>query len=278
LAYLSQSYQQISSHELGMDFAVYLTMREHYVTKRSAGILGLLRIRPAQAAPKCSWRISTVQKKTVYVLAIVALLVVLAVGAWLYLAGQGSQTSQGAASTALDQSALIRAQSPTEGKQNAAVVIVEFFDPACGTCRSFYPEVKALMAKYPDRIRLVMRYAPFHKGSDKVVAVLEAAHRQGKFWPALEALFEGQDDWASNHTAKVDLVWKYLEPVGLNMEQLAFDVTAPEVQKVVAQDLSDANTLGVSQTPEYFVNGKPLPSFGLDQLKQLVADEVARTR
>ena len=218
------------------------------------------------------------QKKTVYVLAIVALLAVLAVGAWLYLAGQGSQGSQGSTGVALDKTALIRAHSPVEGRQDAPVVIVEFFDPACGTCRTFYPEVKSMMAKYPDRIRLVMRYAPFHKGSDKVVAVLEAARRQSKFWPALEALFEGQDDWASNHTAKVDLVWKYLEPVGLNMEQLAFDVTAPEVQQAIAQDLRDANTLGVSQTPEYFVNGKPLPSFGLEQLKQLVADEVARTR
>ena len=218
------------------------------------------------------------QKKTMSAFAIVAILATLVVAGWLYFGGQGAQNSQGATSTALDQSALIRAHSPTEGKQDAAVVIVEFFDPACGTCRTFYPQVKALMAQYPNRIRLVMRYAPFHKGSDKVVAVLEAARRQGKFWPALEALFEGQDDWASNHTAKVDLVWKYLEPVGLNMEQMAFDVTAPEVQQAVAQDLSDANTLGVSQTPEYFVNGKPLPSFGLDQLKQLVADEVARTR
>ena len=215
------------------------------------------------------------QKKTVYVVAIVALLAVLAVGAWLYQGGQGSQAAAG---TTLDQTALIRAHSPAEGKQGAPVVIVEFFDPACGTCRMFYPRVKQLMAQQPERIRLVMRYAPFHKGSDKVVAVLEAARRQGKFWPALEALFEGQDDWASNHTAKVDLVWKYLEPVGLNMEQLAFDMTSPEVQQAIAQDLRDANTLGVSQTPEYFVNGKPLPSFGFEQLQQLVADEVARTR
>ena len=218
------------------------------------------------------------QKKMVYVLGIVALLATLAVVGWLVFGGQGSQNSAGTQSASVDPSALIRPHSPTEGKPEAPVVIVEFFDPACGTCRMFYPEVKALMAQYPDRIRLVLRYAPFHQGSDKVVAVLEAARRQGKFWPALEAMFAGQDDWASNHTAKVDLVWKYLEPVSLNMEQLAFDVTAPEVQQAIAQDMRDANTLGVSQTPEYFVNGKPLPSFGLAQLKQLVADEVARTR
>jgi protein-disulfide isomerase len=78
--------------------------------------------------------------------------------------------------------------------------------------------------------------------------------------------------------AKVDLTWKHLNGIGLNLEQLAFDMTAPDLQQAIAQDLQDANTLGVSQTPEYFVNGKPLPSFGFQQLRELVADELAKTR
>ena len=177
-----------------------------------------------------------------------------------------------------DHTALMRPYSPSEGRSDAPVVIVEFFDPACGTCRDFYPMVKKLMAQYPNQIRLVMRYAPFHKGSDKVVAVLAAAQKQGKFWQALEALFDGQEDWASNHTAKVELAWKYLDTVGLNKEQLALDMTAPDIQQAVQQDLKDANTLGVSQTPEYFVNGRALPSFGFEQLQQLVSQEVLKAR
>ena len=204
-----------------------------------------------------------------------ALLAVIAIGAWWYAS---NQNPSGQATVAVDRSALIRPHSPSLGKADAPVVIVEFLDPACETCRTFYPMVKQLMAQHPDRIRLVIRYAPFHKGSDKVVAVLEAARRQGKFWPSLEALLASQQDWASNHTAKVDLAWKYLEPVGLNMEQLAIDLTAPEVKQAVAQDLADANTLGVSQTPEYFVNGRPLPSFGFEQLRQLVGEELAKGR
>lgn len=212
------------------------------------------------------------QKKTVAVAAIVMFLAVFAIGLWLFFADQVPQT------VAVDRTALIRPHSPSLGKNEAAVVIVEFFDPACETCRTFYPRVKQLMAQHPDRIRLVMRYAPFHQGSDKIVALLEAARRQGKFWPTLEALFNSQADWASNHTAKVDLAWKHLSGLGLNMDELAFDMTAPDLLQAIAQDLSDANTLGVSQTPEYFVNGKPLPSFGFEQLQQLVADELARTR
>ena len=214
------------------------------------------------------------QKKTL-ALTTLALLAVIAIGAWWYAS---NQNPSGQATVAVDRSALIRPHSPSLGRADAPVVIVEFLDPACETCRTFYPMVKQLMAQHPDRIRLVVRYAPFHKGSDKVVAVLEAARRQGKFWPSLEALLASQQDWASNHTAKVDLAWKYLEPIGLNMEQLAIDLTAPDVKQAVAQDLADANTLGVSQTPEYFVNGRPLPSFGFEQLRQLVAEEVAKAR
>ncbi|MEY4738184.1 MAG: hypothetical protein RL302_2503 [Pseudomonadota bacterium] len=215
------------------------------------------------------------QKQTTYVAALIAVLALLAIGGWWYFS---NPQSQGQPTATVDRAALIRAHSPTEGRADAPVVIVEFFDPACGTCRDFYPKVKQLMADNPNRIRLVMRYTPFHKGSDKVVAVLEAARRQGKFWQALEALFKGQDDWASNHTAKIELTWKYLNGIGLNMEQLAFDMTAPDLQQAVAQDLNDANTLGVSQTPEYFVNGRPLPSFGFEQLRQLVAEELSKTR
>ncbi len=213
------------------------------------------------------------QKKTIYVASFVVLLAIVALCSWWYLS---SSTTQGQDTATVDRSALVRPHSPNEGRVDAPVVIVEFFDPACDTCRSFYPLVKQLMAQNPDRIRLVMRYAPFHKGSDKVVAILEAARRQGKFWQALEALFASQEDWASNHTAKVELTWKYLNGIGLDMEKLAFDMTAPDLQQAVAQDLSDANTLGVSQTPEYFVNGRPLPSFGFPQLRQLVAEEIGK--
>lgn len=215
------------------------------------------------------------QKKTATIAALVALLALITIGGWWYFS---SVDSHGQESAKLDRSALIRPHSASEGKADAPVVIVEFFDPACGTCRDFYPKVKQLIAQHPDRIRLVMRYAPFHKGSDKVVALLEAARRQGKFWQVLEALFDSQTDWASNHTAKVELTWKYLNGLGLNLENLALDMTAPAVLQAVAQDLNDANTLGVSQTPEYFVNGRPLPSFGFEQLKQLVNEELAKSR
>jgi protein-disulfide isomerase len=173
---------------------------------------------------------------------------------------------------------MIRMHSPTLGNIDAPVVIVEFLDPACETCATFYPLVKQIMAANPDKIRLVLRYAPFHNGSDKVVAVLEAARKQGKFWPALEALLATQANWAPNHTPQVGLVWKSLEGLGLDLEKMRVDMATPEIANVIAQDIDDAKTLGVTQTPEYFVNGRPLPSFGFEQLKALIDEALKETQ
>lgn len=215
------------------------------------------------------------KQKSLFIASAIALVLAFVVGMFLYN-GQKQQAANQLAEA--NRTALMRMHSPTLGKADAPVVIVEFLDPACETCSAFYPRVKQLMAANPDRIRLVLRYAPFHNGSDKVVAVLEAARKQGKFWPALEALLATQADWAPHHTPQVALVWRHLEGLGLNMEQMAFDMTAPEIGKVIAQDLADAKILNVTMTPEFFVNGKPLPSFGFEQLTTLVNEALAATR
>ena len=173
---------------------------------------------------------------------------------------------------------LVRMHSPTLGNADAPVVIVEFLDPACETCKSFYPVVKKMIADNPGRIRLVLRYAPFHKGSDKVVAMLEGARKQGKFWPALEALLATQADWAPHHTAQADLAWRHLEGLGLDLAQVRADMVSPGVAQVIAQDLADSRALDVTMTPEFFVNGQPLPSFGYEQLRKQVDAALAASR
>ncbi len=215
------------------------------------------------------------KQKTLFIASAILLLLIFVAALFAYNSHQEKVAKQLAKN---NRAALSRMHSPTLGRADAPVVIVEFFDPACETCRAFYPRVKQLMASGPDNIRLVLRYAPFHDGSDKVVAILEAARKQGKFWPALEALLASQADWASHHTPQVALVWKHLEGLGLNMERLAYDMTAPEIAQVIAQDLEDAKTLNVTQTPEFFVNGQPLPSFGFEQLTRLVDQALAETQ
>lgn len=212
------------------------------------------------------------KQKTIFIATAVLLVVAFALGVQFYKSQKSEQASQ---ATAQNQASLVRSHSPTLGNANAPVHIVEFFDPACEACRAFYPFVKELMAAHDGKIRLSIRYAPFHRGADEVVKVLEAAGKQGKYWQTLEALLASQPIWAEHHAADMDLVWKHLDGLGLDLERLKTDMKSPEIARVIQQDLEDLKTLNVTKTPEFFVNGKPLPSFGPEQLQKLVEETLA---
>lgn len=172
--------------------------------------------------------------------------------------------------------ALASSHSPTLGDAAAPVHIVEFIDPACETCAQFFPIVKQVMAQNPGRIRLSLRHVAFHDGSDYVVRLLEASRTQDKYWQTLEALLASQASWAPNHTVQPELALQAISGVGLDVARLEADMSSPEVAQRMARDLDDAKALKVTATPEYFVNGRPLPSFGQQQLLSLVSEELRR--
>ncbi len=172
--------------------------------------------------------------------------------------------------------ALASEQSPTLGNPNAKVHIVEFLDPACETCAMFFPRVKEWMAEVPDDIRLSVRHVAFHRGSEHAVKVLEASRKQDKYWETLAALLATQQQWTEHHIVKPEKIGPAIASVGLDMEQLQADMNSLETMKRMEQDKQDSITLGVSATPEYYVNGRPLPSFGLRQLADLIREELGK--
>ena len=198
------------------------------------------------------------------------------VGAYLY--SRNTQQRVAPAVSTSQSSTLVRAHSPVIGNKDAPVTLVEFFDPACETCRALYPIVKKLMAEHGDRLKLVLRYAPFHKGSDEAVRILEMARKQGVYLPVLEAMLEAQPDWADHHRPDIAKAWAAAASAGLDVAAARNGMLAPEITAVLEQDMADIRAIGVRQTPTFFVNGKPLPSFGIRQLQELVASEVAAAR
>jgi protein-disulfide isomerase len=182
------------------------------------------------------------------------------------------------APAAVASNAMVRPHAPVLGPANAKVTIVEFFDPGCETCRAMYPVVKKIMADYPSDVRLVIRYAAFHKGSDEVVRILEMARKQNKYLPVLEAILAAQPEWADHHQPKVDKAWAAAIAAGLNEDAARKGMMAPEVTAVLTQDAIDIRGLGVRQTPTFFVNNKPLVIFGVRPLQELVKSEVEATR
>lgn len=169
----------------------------------------------------------------------------------------------------------VREHSQRIGPEDAKVYIVEFFDPACETCAQMYPMVKDILHQNEGKVQLVMRYAPLHEGADYFVKLLEAAKKQDKYFETLELLYSTQSTWAANHHANPDMVWQFLPQAGLDLVKLRQDIDDPAIAKILEQDMSDARELGVSKTPGFFVNGKPLVEFGYEQLVELVNSEIA---
>jgi protein-disulfide isomerase len=174
--------------------------------------------------------------------------------------------------------ALVRAHAPVFGNPAAKVTIVEFFDPSCETCRAFHPIVKSLINASFGQVRLVVRYAPLHRGSDTAIKILEAARQQGKYWEALELALADQLRWASHGNPQPELIWELLPGIGLDMTKARVDVAAPAIDAILKQDVADMQALKVTATPGFFVNGTPLQDFGAPQLKALVERELKKVQ
>jgi protein-disulfide isomerase len=127
-------------------------------------------------------------------------------------------------------------------------------------------------------VRVVIRYAPFHQGSDQVIKLLESSKSQGKYQAVLEAVLEAQPSWADHDQPNIENAFKAAQQAGLDLSKARKDIENPAMQAVLQQDIEDLTALKVSKTPTFFVNGRSLPSFGPNQLAELVAEEVAKVK
>jgi len=186
------------------------------------------------------------------------------------------QPSETAKASNLQGDSYERAYSPSIGPDNAAVTIVEFFDPACEACRAIHPYVKEILNRHPNEVRLVLRYAAFHKSSDTAIGMLEAARLQELFLPVLEALLKDQNQWASHGSPDIDRAWELAQSAGLDIQQAKEIIESEKFDELLNQENADILALKVNKTPTFFVNKKPLESFGPDQLYALVLSEIQR--
>lgn len=171
-----------------------------------------------------------------------------------------------------DLSKFVPDYAPKLGPLGAKVVMVEFLDPECESCREFYPLVKMIMEESQNQVQLVVRYAPFHGNSKFAIKILEAARKQGKYWEALETLFRYQPQWGSHHHPQPELIWKYLPEAGVDIAKIKEDMNDPAIDQMIAAEEASVAELGIRGTPSFFVNGKPLQTFGYEPLRELVQE------
>jgi len=216
------------------------------------------------------------KKPTLVIASALAVALAFGGGAYYYKAQQAQDISKLAGA---DESVFVRAASPSMGAESAKVQLVEFFDPACEACRAFYPHVKQILTSYPRHVRLVIRYVPFHKEPSVAgVQILEAARRQQRFDPVMDALMQSQPIWASHSSPAAERAWEFASAAGLDLEQARAYVATGVVDKLLEQDIADLNAVGVRATPTFFINGRQLPEPDPSVLLAMVKSEVERLR
>ena len=164
--------------------------------------------------------------------------------------------------------------SPVKGSDSAKVTVVEFSDFQCPFCSRVNPTMDQIQKEYGDKVRIVFKHLPlgFHSKAPAAHAASEAAHRQGKFWEMHDAIFANQRELAP------DKYVSYAEEMGLDVERFKRDVAAADVKKKVDADAKEAEELGVTGTPGFFVNGRflsgaqPFPAF-----KKLIDEELEKS-
>ena len=225
-------------------------------------------------------------RKEVKILALIVVVVVVAavLGARYYRdAVQGER--KGSANA---DSPLVRPDSPTLGPADAPVTLVEFLDPECESCGAFSPVVKKILKDYDGKVRLVVRYMPFHPNSVLAATVTEAAGEQGKYWEMQELLFRRQPEWGEIHghgghapppvrrEQPAVLFERYAAELGLDVAKIRAAVAENRYASKVERDRRDGQSLGVNKTPTFFVNGRQLARFSQADLRALIEDELKK--
>lgn len=205
--------------------------------------------------------------------AVAALVTVAFLGALFYSAARVQ--SKPSAEAKVENEALVRPGAPVLGAEQAPVTLVEFFDPACEACRAFYPVVKRALSDFGGKLRVVLRYTPFHDSSEKAVRILETARMQGVFEPVLAALMKSQPRWAAHDGPDMAAAWDAARGAGLDVEEARSQMRHPGITAIINRDRADLRTLGIRSTPTFFLDGQRLDLNNRQDLYDRIRNAVA---
>jgi len=163
---------------------------------------------------------------------------------------------------------------PCIGSAKPKLTIAEFADYQCPHCANSHVEMRELVAKNPDTIRIVHRHFPldqacnplvqhpFHLRACAYAKLAACAALMGKFWDANDYLFDHGRDEAQVTTESL------AKAIGVDVVGLQ-QCTDKAGGEVVKRDIDEALQLGISGTPSFVVDGKVYKG-------QLPEDMVAR--
>lgn len=142
---------------------------------------------------------------------------------------------------------------PSFGPDDAVVTIVEFSDFYCAFCGRFAAEtLPQLREVYGDYIRFVYRDMPIIGGQDSVDAAVagNCAYAQDSFWEFHNLIF------ANSGARSRDAYVSFADELGLDTNAFTACLDDRAMSEEVTLDYIDGQSLGISGTPAFFVNGR----------------------
>jgi protein-disulfide isomerase len=147
----------------------------------------------------------------------------------------------------------IREHNAAQGREEAAVVVVEFSDFQCPYCKKYSDETRRRIAEeYGDRVRMVFKHYPLeqiHPHAMTAAIAAQCAHREGRFWEVHGRLF------SQPNALDLDSVIAIGKSAGLS-NRYAECVANGETKAEVEQDIRDGMEVGVQGTPTLMINGQ----------------------
>ncbi|MDE1764139.1 MAG: DsbA family protein [Thaumarchaeota archaeon] len=148
--------------------------------------------------------------------------------------------------------------SPVLGSEKAPITMVEFGDYQCFYCNNFFHNTESDIVKnYVDTGKVKMYFKDFTIiGQDSVTAASAAhcAQEQGKFWEYHDTLYA---NWSGENTgwASAPNMTQFAKQLGLNQDQFNQCMIQSKYLSVIRNSVSDANNLGLTGTPDFFIIG-----------------------
>jgi protein-disulfide isomerase len=162
---------------------------------------------------------------------------------------------------------------PTKGPADAKVTIVEYTDFQCPYCSKAHTNVQELLKTYDGKIRIVYKSLPLniHDWAEDAAIIGTCAYQQNPeaLWKYADYFFENQKTLKKDtlRTVAMDLAKQW----NLDTEMMNQCVDAKATLPIVKADVKEAQALGLSSTPSFFVNGRPVVgAVALDEFKKVI--------
>jgi protein-disulfide isomerase len=166
------------------------------------------------------------------------------------------------------------ADAPVRGNPKAPVTILEFSDFQCPFCVRARPTVARVREVYGERVRFAFRHYPldFHPQAQKAGEAAACAGDQGRFWEMHDRL------WENPQKLQVPDLKAHAQALGLDATAFAGCLDSGRHEGLVARDLRAGQAFGVSGTPAFFINGRPISGAQpFEAFQSVIDDELARS-